>query len=66
MGYIKRMLYQNKEQAMRILIRNYLKIDNNLYISEKLFIAKSAINWIFNNGKNPDLIQHYMKDVENF
>ena len=60
------MIYQNKEQAIRILLKNYLKKDNNLYISEKLFTAKSAINWIFDNGKQTELVQHYMKDVENF
>ncbi len=58
--------YKNKDQVIKFILRSHLKIDNNLFLSHKLFVAKSAINWIFDNTKYPDVIKHYMKDIEQY
>jgi hypothetical protein len=35
-------------------------------LSERLFIAKSILNWIFENSKHPNVINLYMKDLEKY
>jgi hypothetical protein len=55
-----------KEEIIKSILKSHLKINNNLFLSEKLFVAKSAINWIFDNTKYPDVIKHYLKDVEKY
>ena len=58
--------YKDKEEAIKYILRNFLVIENNIFLSERLFIAKSIINWIFQNSKNPQVIDMYMKDLELF
>lgn len=55
-----------KEQVIKNILKNHLKKNDNLFLSNKLFIAKSAINWIFDNTKYPDIIKHYIKDVDKY
>jgi hypothetical protein len=56
----------SKEKTINFLIKKYLKIDNNIFISDRLFIAKSAVNWIFQNSKHPTTIKHYIEEVEKY
>jgi len=59
-------MYKNKTQIIKNMLKSYLKVDNNLYISNKLFMANSAINWIYKNTKNPDVIKHYLTDIDKY
>jgi hypothetical protein len=56
----------DKQKIVKSLLKNYLKIDKNLFISNKLFIANSGINWIYNNTKNVELIKHYLKEIDKY
>jgi hypothetical protein len=58
--------YKDKEEAIKYILKNFLIIENNILLSERLFIAKSIINWIFQNSKSPHVIDMYMKDLELF
>jgi|LakMenEpi03Aug12_release.lakeMendotaPanAssembly.Ray.scaffolds.fasta_scaffold52015_7 hypothetical protein len=55
-----------KEEIIKSILKSHLKVDKNVFLSEKLFVAKSAVNWIFDNTKYPDVIKHYLKDVEKY
>jgi hypothetical protein len=59
-----KMNYKNKEEAITAILKKYLVIQNNMLLSERLFVAKSIINWIFQNSKNPLIIKSYLEDVE--
>ena len=55
--------FKSIEQAKKHILKNYLKCEDNLFISEKLFIANSAVNWIFANTKNPVIVNQYIADI---
>lgn len=57
---------RDKEKIIKSLLKNYLKVEKNLFISNKLFIANSGINWIYNNTKNIEVIKHYLKDIDKY
>lgn len=57
---------KNKDEAIKFILKSHLKIDKNLFLSHKLFVAKSAINWIFDHGKDINIIKYYLKDVEKY
>lgn len=63
MATISKNDFKTKEEIRKHLIKSYVKMDNNLFICNKLFIANSAINWIFANTKNPDVVKHYILDI---
>ncbi len=58
--------YRDRHEAIKYILKNFLVIENNILLSERLFIGKSIINWIFDNSKNPQVIDMYMKDLELF
>jgi len=58
--------FKDRQEATKHILRKFLTIEDNVLSSERLFIAKSIINWIFDNSKNPHVIDMYMKDLESF
>jgi len=64
MSIIKVMDYKDKDKIIKSMLKSYLKVDNNLYLSNRLFMANTAINWIFTHTKDANTIKYYMKDVE--
>lgn len=62
----KKMDYKDKNDALKSILKIYLKIDKNLLLCERLFVANTAINWIFDNTKQSVVINHYMKDIEKY
>lgn len=66
MSAATKMNLKNKEEAISSMLKKYLKQKENLLLSERLFIAKSFINWIFDNTKHPQIIKTYVDDVEKF
>jgi hypothetical protein len=61
-----KMNYKTKEDVISSLLKKYLKKEDNLLLSHKLFIAKSVINWVFENTKNSSLIKLHIDDVEKY
>jgi hypothetical protein len=61
-----RMNLKTKEEAISSMLKKYLKTQDNLLLSGRLFIAKSFINWIFDNTKHPQIIKTYIDDVERY
>lgn len=59
-------LQKVKDLAKRHILKTHLKIDDNLLHAEKLFIANSAINWVFKNTQDVKVIQKYMIDLEKY
>jgi|LakMenE01Jun11ns_1017448.scaffolds.fasta_scaffold8805101_2 hypothetical protein len=64
MSIATEMNYKNKEEAITGILKKYLVIKDNMLLSERLFVAKSVINWIFQNSKNPLIIKSHLEDVE--
>lgn len=60
------MNYITKEQAIKEILKKYLIKNDNLFMTEKLFVAKSVINWIFDNIKNEPIKKVYFEDVEKY
>jgi hypothetical protein len=61
-----KMNLKTKEEAISSMLKKYLKTQDNLLLSGRLFIAKSFINWIFDNTKHPQIIKTYIDDVERY
>ncbi len=57
---------KDKELLLKGILKKYLKKEDNIYLSERLFIAKSILNWIFENSKHPNVINLYVKDLEKY
>ena len=57
---------KDKELLLKGILKKYLKKEDNIYLSERLFIAKSVLNWIFENSKHPNVINLYVKDLEKY
>lgn len=66
MSTAKKMNLKSKEEAISSMLKKYLKQQDNVLLSERLFLAKSFINWIFDNTKHPQIIKTYIDDVERF
>ena len=66
MSIIKAMSYITKEQAIKIILKKHLSINGNLFLSEKLFVAKSVINWIFDNVKSDPVKKVYFENVDKY
>jgi len=60
------MNYITKEQAIRTILKKHLSVNDNLFLSQKLFVAKSVINWIFDNVKTEPVKKVYFEDVEKY
>ena len=58
--------YKNKDEATAAILKKYLKKQDNMLLSHRLFVAKSVINWIFDNTKHPLIIKSYIEDVEKY
>lgn len=61
-----KMNLKTKEEAISSMLKKYLKLEDNILLSERLFVAKSFINWIFDNTKHPQIIKTYVDDVEKY
>jgi len=61
-----KMNLKTKEEAISSMLKKYLKTQDNILLSQRLFVAKSFINWIFDNTKHPQIIKTYIDDVEKF
>jgi hypothetical protein len=46
------------------LIKDSLKVEENIYLSERLFVAHSVLLWIFKNYKDSQQIKFYIQQVE--
>lgn len=55
-----------KELAVKSLLSKYLIKKDNILLSERLFTAKSFINWIFDNIKTDAVKKVYLEDVEKY
>lgn len=66
MSFKKAMNYFTKEQATKQILKKYLSINGNLFLSEKLFIAISVVSWIFDNVKSEPVKKVYFDDVERY
>jgi len=66
MGMAITMDDKDKDLLLKGIVKKYLKIEDNILLSERLFIAKSILNWIFENSKHPNVINLYMKDLEKY
>lgn len=66
MSTATKMNLKTKEDAISSMLKKYLKQQENILLSERLFVAKSFINWIFDNTKHPQIIKTYIDDVEKF
>lgn len=66
MNIATEMDYKNKDEAITAILKKYLKKEDNMLLSERLFVAKSVINWIFDNTKHPMIIKSYIEDVERY
>lgn len=66
MSTATKMNLKTKEDAISSMLKKYLKQQDNILLSERLFVAKSFINWIFDNTKHPQIIKTYIHDVERF
>lgn len=66
MSTAPKMNLKNKEEAILSMLKKYLKQKDNMFLSERLFVAKSFINWIFDNIKHPQIIKTYIDDVEKY
>jgi len=60
------MNYKNKDEVTIAILKKYLKKEGNMLLSQRLFVAKSVINWIFENSKHPLIIKSYIEDVERY
>lgn len=58
--------YNDRSEAVKYILKKFLIIEDNILLSERLFIAKSIINWIFDNSKSEHVIDMYMKDLESY
>jgi len=52
------------EKTIKKIIKEYIKIDGNLYHSEKLFSAKAALIWIGENAKDKKSLNYYLTLLE--
>lgn len=66
MKKIKAMNYITKEQAIKAILKKHLATSENLFLSERLFVAKSVINWIFDNIKSEPVKKVYFEDVDKY
>lgn len=66
MSTVNKINFKNKENIKKYLIKKYLVVNNNIYSSEKLFVANTAINWIFDKIKDTEVIKHYVMEIDKF
>jgi hypothetical protein len=56
----------SKESARKYLVSKHLKIQDNVLLADRLFIANKVIEWIFSSTKNQKVIRYIMSDLERF
>lgn len=52
------------EKEIKRYIRDYLKINENVYQSERLFIAKSVLLWALKTAQDQKIFTYYLKEIE--
>ena len=57
---------KNKDDAINYILKKYLKIQDNVLLSERLFVANSVLDWIYNSTKNQKVIDAYLNDLEEY
>ena len=57
---------KNKDDAINYILKKYLKIQDNVLLSERLFIANSVLDWIYRSTNNQKVIDAYLNDLEEY
>lgn len=55
---------QNAEKQIKKMIEAHVTKQDNLVIATKLFVAKSVLNWAFENAKDSKAFKAYMSEIE--
>lgn len=54
----------NPESEIRKLLEEFMQVQGNLIMSERMFVAFSVLNWAYLKHKNPELLQYYLNEVK--
>lgn len=60
------MHYKNRKQAIEYILKKHLKSQDNLLLSQRLFLVNSVLIWVFNNTNNQAVIKSYLNDLEKY
>ena len=54
----------NLEKEIKKLLSKYLNLEDNVYYSERLFIANSILTWVASKYREQKVYKYYLKEVE--
>jgi hypothetical protein len=60
------MRIRSQEEIVKNLIKKYVNKSDNIFMSQRLFMAASVVRWVFENTKTPDQIIQYLMQVEKY
>jgi len=46
------------------LLSKYLRLEENVYFSERLFVAHTILNWVGSKEREIKVFKYYLKEVE--
>ena len=52
------------EKEIKKLLNEFLKIKDNIFLTERLFVAVSVLNWAFLKHSDKYALQHYLDQVK--
>ena len=58
------MRIRSQEEIIKSLIKKYGVRKDNIFMSQRLFVAATVVRWVFENTKTPDQIVQYLMQVE--
>ncbi len=56
----------NIDDVIKNILSDFMKVDNNVYHGEKLFIAHTVLQWAFKNSSNKEQLNFYILQVRRY
>lgn len=54
----------NPEREIKKILEEFLRKEENIVLSEKIFVAVSVLNWAYLKYKDQHVLQHYLELVK--
>ena len=54
----------NPEREIKKLLQEFISLKDNVYTSNRIFVAVSVLNWVYTKYTDKMMLQYYLEEVK--